>query len=40
MYKMGATLSHEQSAINKFCANEGSISHHPKKDRLTAVEKG
>jgi len=40
MYKMGATLPQAQSAINKFCSNEGSISHPPKKYRLLAVETG
>lgn len=40
MYKMGATLPQSQSAINKFCSNEGSISHPPKRYRLLAVEKG
>jgi len=40
MYKMGATLPQAQSAINKFCSDEGSLSHPPKKDRLVAVEIG
>lgn len=40
MYKMGATLKQAQSAINKFCSEEGSISHPPKSARLTAVATG
>lgn len=40
MYKMGATLPQAQSAINKFCSEEGSLSHPAKKDRLLAVETG
>ncbi len=40
MYKMGATLPQAQSALNKFCSDEGSLSHPPKKDRLVAVETG
>ncbi len=40
MYKMGATLPQVQSAIEKFCSEEGSLSHPQKKGRLAAVEKG
>lgn len=40
MYKMGANLPQAQSAINKFCSDEGSLSHPTKKYRLVAVETG
>ena len=40
MFKLGATLSQAQSAINKFCSEEGSLTHPPKSARLTAVENG
>lgn len=40
MYKMGASLTQSQSAINKFCSEVGSLSHPPKSKRLLAISRG